>query len=227
MAVEDFSLLQRAGKTIYYVIWRLTDGYAWDSSDFTFKDIGSTVAPYLTTLEHVTMGGRGFSNYVHTLNLSNVNDGPPDNFLAMGYSQSGVSPSLTADCPAGYLGLCIENGRSKLALIDIENLLKETGAGGTFVDHNFGSPPAGQLCYIDECGKGIDNADILVYLKNDWQGNRRSNKYVVARSMTNVQGLWTRPVLLDPGEYAIVFTKQAGHGKGFGPDVTCITVNGG
>ncbi len=226
MAVEDFSLLQRTGKTIYFIIWRLTDGDAWDSSDFAFKDIGSATAPYLTTLEHVAMGGRGFSNYVHTLNLSNVHDGPPDNFYVGAYTQVGITPNLAVDCPAGYLGLCIEQGRSKLALADIEDLITQTGGGSVFVDHNFGAPPEGLLCYIDNCKKGIDNADILVYLKADWDNNRRANKYVIARSTTNVQGLWTRPVFLDPAVYAIVFTKQGSNGNTFGPDVTCITVVG-
>jgi hypothetical protein len=217
MAVEEFTLLQKSGRTIYYMLWRSSDGLVWDSFDGTFKTIGLATAPYLSTVERATDAGFGFSQYVASINLSNVNDNGAADFFLQAFSQLGGSPDQTTDKVSGYIGVCIENGRTKLTEAAIENLLEQTGGGSIPVDQDF--PTENALCYIKN-GIPVDNAEIKAYLKSDYCAGRRSNEYVKGASVTTVTGDWLTPIMLDPAEYIIQFFKQGE----CGPDTACITV---
>jgi hypothetical protein len=223
MAVEDFSLVQRAGKTIYFVIWRLTDGLAWDSSDDTFKAIGSAVAPYISSIAEAAMGGRGFSVYRFFQELDDVNSGPADDFQFMGYTRMGLLPDLAVDPPAGYLAICIEDGRTKLTAERVEEIVEGitgcTGTGDCLVDQDY--PTDGNLCYISSEGIPIDNADVRAYLKDDYCAGRRGNEYVKGYTTTTMDGSWRNPLMLDSGLYIIEFRKQGVSG----PDIVEILVD--
>lgn len=93
-----------------------------------------------------------------------------------------------------------------------------TGLGAVAVDHNYGGTDA--LRYVDGAGSGIDNADIWIYLKSDYDAGRVSSNYVKAKTNTDVNGRWANPVNLDPATYTIHVYKQGE----YGPDTQEITV---
>lgn len=84
---------------------------------------------------------------------------------------------------------------------------KINGSGNTAVDHNTGGTD--NLRFVDNSGNGIDNAEIKVYLKTDYDAGNRGSAYVKARSGTQTDGRWPYPVYLDTGQtYTFVFFKQ-------------------
>lgn len=93
-----------------------------------------------------------------------------------------------------------------------------TGLGTTAVDHNFGGTDA--LRYVDGVGSGIDNADIMIYLKSDYDAGNLASAYVKAKTNTDVNGQWANPLNLDPAIYTVYFYKQGE----YGPDTQEITV---
>jgi hypothetical protein len=93
------------------------------------------------------------------------------------------------------------------------------GIGAVAVDHNYGGTDA--LAYRTGEGRGIDNATIHAFLKCDYDKGRRSAKYIQGESRTNVQGRWMFPIMLDPGNYKLVFFVQ---GR-YGPNVKTIKVS--
>ncbi len=92
------------------------------------------------------------------------------------------------------------------------------GGGSVMVDHDYGG--ADELTYETSLGAGIDNAQINVYLKTDYDAGNRSNTFVVARAITDVNGHWERAVMLDPETYTLIYYKQGA----FGPDRRDVTV---
>ena len=92
------------------------------------------------------------------------------------------------------------------------------GSGAVYVDHNFGG--INNLIY-EHAGQGIDEANIFIYLKSDYDAGNIEHQYIVARSVTTVGGAWAHGVMLDPGTYTIQFSKP----QEFGPDTTVIVVS--
>ena len=80
MAVEDFTLVNRAGLTIYYLIWDLAIDQVWDSSDNTFKALGSATSPYLSAGQEGVFGD-SFATYRATQELDLVHAGDARSFL--------------------------------------------------------------------------------------------------------------------------------------------------
>lgn len=95
-----------------------------------------------------------------------------------------------------------------------------TGEGATQVDHNYGG--ADNLAYKTAGNVGIVGADIRVYTTDDYDAGNTANENVVARTTTTTGGRWSRPVMLESGEYTLVYYKQSP--GGYGPDTTTITV---
>jgi len=80
------------------------------------------------------------------------------------------------------------------------------GSGNTAIDHNTGGVDNLQALYG---GVGVDNADIKIYLKADWDLGNQDDSYVKGVSVTSVDGRWAYPVYLDSGfTYTVVFYKQ-------------------
>lgn len=94
-----------------------------------------------------------------------------------------------------------------------------TGRGAIVVDHNY--PEADDLLVTDIDGVPIDNAQIRAYLRAHWNNNLRSAGYVVASSRTDVDGHWESPMLLDPGTYILLTSKQGS----FQPRTTELVVS--
>ena len=114
--------------------------------------------------------------------------------------------------------MTVENGRSRIT----ESIIGSGSAGSCeigsiAVDQNYGGP--NELCYVSN-GVPVDNAEIVAYLKSDYDANRRTQEFVKGTSRTNVQGNWVRPILLDPGFYVLQFSVQGV----YGPDIVCIEV---
>lgn len=93
------------------------------------------------------------------------------------------------------------------------------GSGSVYIDHDYGGTD--ELTYVDPDLIGIDNANINVYLTSDWNAGNSANTYIIGRTVTNVYGRWERGLMLDPGDYTLVYYKQGE----FGIDIKEITVS--
>lgn len=86
------------------------------------------------------------------------------------------------------------------------------------VDHNWQG--ADNYQYITKEGVPVGDAQVLVYLRSDYDAFRRSNDYLKGVTSTNVNGRWRKQVMLDPESYIVQFHKS---GK-YGPDTAALTV---
>lgn len=84
------------------------------------------------------------------------------------------------------------------------------GTGVVFVDHDYGG--IDNLAYKTAGLIGIDNADITVYLKSDYDAGNRDSEYVKGRTFTDVNGRWLRAIMLDPETYTAIYYKQGAYG---------------
>lgn len=73
MATTDLFYRDEAGLSIYFRLWN-SAGQVFDFNDNTFKAIGSATTPYVAATERTAVDGDGFSAYVATVNLANVNN---------------------------------------------------------------------------------------------------------------------------------------------------------
>jgi hypothetical protein len=80
------------------------------------------------------------------------------------------------------------------------------GAGTVSVDHDYGGDDA--LAVMTSNAQRIADASILVYRQEDYVSGRRDSLYIVGRTTTDVNGRWRAPVLLDPGVYVLLVSKQ-------------------
>lgn len=94
-----------------------------------------------------------------------------------------------------------------------------TGSGSVMVDHNYGGTD--NLRYETSLGVGIGDAMIRCYHLGDFRSNRRGREYIVAEIRTVTTGRWSTPMMLDPGQYVLVFYKR----DAYGPDVRQLTVS--
>lgn len=92
------------------------------------------------------------------------------------------------------------------------------GSGTTPVDHDYGG--ANALAYRTASGRGVDGATVLVYTRENYDAGRRTVNYIVARAQTTTDGQWAAGVMLNPGEYTLIFYKSGL----FGPDRVDLTV---
>ena len=99
-----------------------------------------------------------------------------------------------------------------------ETPTEDNADGSIIVDHDYGGTD--ELAYFDENMVGIDNACIYAYLKSDYNNSRRAKRYIKGKSVTNVDGRWTNPMMLDPEVYILVYYKQGA----FGVDTKEVTV---
>lgn len=93
-----------------------------------------------------------------------------------------------------------------------------TGTGCVRVDHDYGEDNA--FIYQDGACCGISGATILAFRKSDWDGGNRVPSAAVATSQTAANGTWAWAMLLDPGDYVLVFQKIGE----YGPDTVVLTV---
>jgi hypothetical protein len=82
------------------------------------------------------------------------------------------------------------------------------GYGTEYVDHNYGG--ADNLSYLDG-SIGVNDGKVRVYTKASWDLNRRSRDYVLAEVTTDYDGRWSNAVLLNPGEYVLLYHKTGAY----------------
>jgi len=128
--------------------------------------------------------------------------------------------SLSETDTACWVGTLVGTSSTQNVVILKQTVIFEQilGTGAVLIDHNYGGTD--NLRYLAPNGLGIDNATILAYFKSDYDAGKRGRGYLVAETRTNAEGRWVRPMVLDPGEYAIVFFKQGA----YSPSVKYITV---
>lgn len=93
-----------------------------------------------------------------------------------------------------------------------------TGIGSVEVDHNYGGDD--ELAYKTSAGVGVNNAQLRVYLKTDFDNGLTDTAHVQGITSTDVNGRWIRPIMLDPETYVLYAYKQ-GY---YGPDTKVFTV---
>jgi len=92
-------------------------------------------------------------------------------------------------------------------IYEIVNALPSAGTGDVSVNHNTGGTD--NLRAVDQSGAGIDNMEIAVYLKSDFDAGNQAISYRKAWSTTKLDGRWRRPVNLDSGlDYTVLFFKE-------------------
>ena len=103
---------------------------------------------------------------------------------------------------------------------NVKNLFRHgnSGSGDTEVDHDTGG--SDNLTYLTAGAVGIEGAEILAYLKTDYDTGKLGSKYVKGESITDSNGQWASVMDLDAGTYTIQFYKA---GK-YGPDTEEITI---
>jgi hypothetical protein len=208
MATEDFTLVQLRDKTIYYLIHDLEDETVWDQSDNVFKDITIAVDPYIPTTQKTILGASGYATYTAPINLTSVHNGALKSFYFAAHFRDGAAPDEDTDRPAGYLTVEIEKGVSRFSEQQLDGSPSGGGCigiGSEHVDQDYGGSDNLSYCLS---GVPVDNADILIYLYNDYIIGNRSQKYVKAVSKATVTGAWVQAVMLDPAVYAVQFNKQ-------------------
>jgi len=89
--------------------------------------------------------------------------------------------------------------------------------GSVSVDQDYGG--AGNLTYTLN-GNPVSGASIRAYLASDYNASRRGADYVVASATQKADGDWSNPLLLDPGQYKLLFYLR----DVAGPDTFDLTV---
>ena len=72
MATEIFSFTYTASTSLYFAIFRLSDGKVLDFLDNTFKTLSGATTPYVSATELADLGG-AMSGYKASVDLANVN----------------------------------------------------------------------------------------------------------------------------------------------------------
>ena len=99
----------------------------------------------------------------------------------------------------------------------------QIGCGIVPVDHNFISPD--YLSYADATGDTVEGALVYVFLKDIYdaaQPDYPDRAGAVASTTTRANGRWSDTLLLNPGNYAVLFEKPGE----YGPNPQDITVVG-
>lgn len=86
------------------------------------------------------------------------------------------------------------------------------------IDHNYGGPDA--LAYQTAGGNGVAKAEIKIFRKEDWDGGRRSSRFLIGRIGTDAAGRWNRAIELATGTYVLLI----GRPGQFGPDTHEVKV---
>ena len=95
------------------------------------------------------------------------------------------------------------------------------GCGSVVVDHNYGG--VDNLVYRDATGYSVVGANVYVFRKDifdDAYPALPNRNLAIAGTTTRVNGRWTESLLLDPGDYAVIYEKPGE----WGPDHDFITV---
>lgn len=108
--------------------------------------------------------------------------------------------------------VAIEEDLIDCDLEDIFQLLTETPPNGhVLVDTNYGGED--NLRYVDLKGSGIADADVMVFLKSDYEIGNTGGSYVRASTRTDIDGRFVKPLVLGEGyEYILVYYRSSSAG---------------
>lgn len=87
-----------------------------------------------------------------------------------------------------------------IAVTDIE------GAGARSVDHNYGGPDA--LAASSPAGARLSGVHVVAYLASDYAAGNQGPQFQRGSSITDINGRWQHPIMLDPGSYTLLFYLQ-------------------
>lgn len=88
-----------------------------------------------------------------------------------------------------------------------------TGEGSVRIDHNYSGTDSFRIL-DDDTFLPMDNAFIYIYLTEDYDAGRTNKtQYLKAWTTTNMDGRWSTPLYLDPGEYTILVIKARARPK--------------
>lgn len=112
--------------------------------------------------------------------------------------------------PTEELRILVLGGSEDLAvpvdvvLYQLEPEESGTGAGQVAVDHHYLEEDL--LTFRDPQSRGISGGWIFAYPLADWNAGRTSTLYRVGSTRSGTLGVWLAPLLLDPGEYVLVYS---------------------
>ena len=170
-------------------------------------------------------GGGGYLVQVY---LNNVLVNPSTAIqIASGVTKTVVGSRPILINPGDLISLRVQSGMGETSVNTVASLRDATpakatdlfGYGTTYVDHDYGGTDNYQ--YVTPGGQPIAGAEVRVYLKSDYDANRRSTSYIVARTTTRTDGRWTMALMLDPDNYVLLFNKP----NAYGPNAVNLTVN--
>lgn len=92
------------------------------------------------------------------------------------------------------------------------------GGGSVLVDQDYGG--TANLSFKTSAGAGVDGATIRAYTQTDWTAGNTGDAFVVARSYTIAGGGWGASMLLDPGDYVLLY-----EASGYQPATKSLTVS--
>ncbi len=101
---------------------------------------------------------------------------------------------------------------------DTSHFQPTVGTGCVRVDHDYGGDS--NLVYQTGDCCGISGATIMAFTKSDWDLGHRVPSAAVATSQTTTNGTWAWAMMLNPGDYVLVFEKPGE----YGPDTVILTV---
>lgn len=229
---------------VQYLAWNTSQnrGQTGDAANHTLKWIkdGDAVSPTNSPEEIDAAGAPGVYRLLLTASETDANLGTISGVSSTANVQ--IIPTkveferLPDAAPGGAGGVALADADGQVA-IDMEQslpanpptdtvggALKAVGKISRYtpnaveVDHNYGGPD--NYSYLTTDGRGIDNATVIAYLKSDYDAGNRDESYYKDAVLTDVNGQWTQPMLLDPGEYVLYFYKQGE----YGPDTADLTV---
>lgn len=80
------------------------------------------------------------------------------------------------------------------------------GSGSVVVDHDYGGTDA--LAVMTTEGARVDGVSIRAYREADYSAGNRGPSFVVAEILTNVDGRWIQPMMLESGSYILLLFKR-------------------
>lgn len=206
-------LVNKSGVSDIYSL--LTAGASLDAS--TMSDIRSAIAGGAAA----TVSASDISDIASAVRAAIVSD-LSDIMSAVQQASSRVlvSKSTVSDI---YSLLVAGVTLDASTLSDVRSAITAGGGGGTGtgsiqVNHNYGGADA--LRYLTSGGIPIDNAEIVAFLKTDYDAGNWEPAFEKGRTTTNVDGRWAQSLMLDAGTYTIRASRQLD----FGPDTREVVI---
>lgn len=204
------------GQTVYAIVKRRIDDYFLATDKASFISNVEDNLPGSPTNIAPAMAEDPIRKGIYVLNTNAIEW---DNGLydIAAYIQSGATANPEDDTCLGGNIMRIYDDSEVSPYIQMTSL----GTGTIEVDEDYGT--IGALAYLTASGSGIQDADVLAYLKTDYDAGNTGAEYVRGATQTNVNGAWILPMYLYAGTYTFVFKKDGQ----YGPDTKEVTISSG